>query len=253
MIQRRQRIVFWLLVLCIVAMGVFLAMQRKRGRDRIQALGDTTLLDAPSGTAHGVALDLANDASGSITRTAHIIALPEEPNARARVLIDHLIAEYSLPGSAHPLPAGSAVAEVFLLPLPVIGHALDTSSTRPSHAGFRPTVPVASTDPNAPRPATPGAELAVVDLRSTFADQHPSGVEVESLTLLSIVRTLHANLPQIEQVRFLVDGQPRETLAGHADLLRTYSALGAYDVQGTSVSTTHSPDAINGGGTGTDQ
>ena len=47
-------------------------------------------------------------------------------------------------------------------------------------------------------------------------------MEVESLTLLSIIGTLHANVPQIEQVRFVVDGQPRETLAGHADLLRTY-------------------------------
>ena len=26
----------------------------------------------------------------------------------------------------------------------------------------------------------------------------------------------------VESARFLVDGQPRETLAGHADLLRTY-------------------------------
>ena len=64
----------------------------------------------------------------------------------------------------------------------------------------------------------------MIDLRSTFVNQHPSGVEVESLTLRSILGTLHANLPQIEQVRFLVDGQARETLAGHADLLRTYPA-----------------------------
>ena len=45
---------------------------------------------------------------------------------------------------------------------------------------------------------------------------------VESLTILSIIGTLHANLPQIEQIRFLVDGQPRETLAGNGDLQRTY-------------------------------
>ena len=64
--------------------------------------------------------------------------------------------------------------------------------------------------------------FAVINLRSSFVNAHPSGVEVESLTLLSMIGTLHANLPQIEQIRFLVDGQPRETLAGHADLLRTY-------------------------------
>ena len=46
---------------------------------------------------------------------------------------------------------------------------------------------------------------------------------MESLTLLSMIATLHANLPQIEQVRFLVDGQrPEKPYAGHADLLRTY-------------------------------
>jgi hypothetical protein len=83
-------------------------------------------------------------------------------------------------------------------------------------------MPVRSTSPDALQPQTPGGELAVINLRSSFVNNHPSGVEVESLTLLSIIGTLHANLPQIEQIRFLVDGQPRETLAGHADLLRTY-------------------------------
>jgi hypothetical protein len=51
---------------------------------------------------------------------------------------------------------------------------------------------------------------------------HPSGLETESLTVLSICSTLEANLPRVKEVRFLVDGQPRTTLAGHADLTRTY-------------------------------
>jgi hypothetical protein len=224
MILRHQRIVFWCLIACVVGMGVLLAVERQRGRDRIQALADATPLDAPTGVTETVTLDLANDTDGTIAPNSRQIALPEESNARARALIDHLIAEYALPGSEHPLPSGAAVAEVFLLPLPVVGHAVDSSPEASSATvgGFRPTVPVASTDPNALQPREPGGELAVIDLRSTFANQHPSGVEVESLTLLSILGTLHANLPQIEQVRFLVDGQARETLAGHADLLRTY-------------------------------
>jgi len=146
--------------------------------------------------------------------------LPVEVNARVRALLDQLIAEYALPGSAHPLQQGSAVSEVFLLPLPVVGYSVNSAA--PLRADGTPaTSPVAADTPG-PAPANPGGELAVIDLRSTFVNQHPSGVEVESLTLLSIVGTLHANIPQIEQVRFLVDGQPRETLAGHADLLRTY-------------------------------
>jgi hypothetical protein len=224
MILRHQRIVFWCLIACVVGMGVLLAVERQRGRDRIQALADDTPLDAPTGMTEAVTLDLANDTDGTISPNSRQIALPEESNARARALIDHLIAEYALPGSDHPLPSGAAVAEVFLLPLPVVGHAVDSSPEASSATvgGFRATVPIASTDPNALQPREPGGELAVIDLRSTFTNQHPSGVEVESLTLLSILGTLHANLPQIEQVRFLVDGQARETLAGHADLLRTY-------------------------------
>jgi hypothetical protein len=221
MIQRHQRIVFWCLVACIVGMALLLWTERQRGRDRIQALGDSTLLDAPAADTETVTLDLANDADGSIAPAARQIALPSDANARARALVDHLIAEYALPGSAHPLPPGSAVDEVFLLPLPVIGYTTDSTEAASSPTK---TVPVAPTDPNALQPQVVGGQLAVIDLRSTFVNQHPSGVEVESLTLRSILGTLHANLPQIEQVRFLVDGQPRETLAGHADLLKTYPA-----------------------------
>ena len=65
-------------------------------------------------------------------------------------------------------------------------------------------------------------QLAVVNLAGAFADGHPSGIETEALTVESICGTLHANLPQITEVRFLVDGASRSTLAGHADLTRTY-------------------------------
>jgi hypothetical protein len=210
MISRHQRIVFWSLVGCILAMGALLFGERQHARDRIVALADATPLDAPYSTTESVTLDLANDADGSITATTRPIALPGEVTARARALLEHLVAEYSLPGSSHPLQSGVAVDDVFLLPLPLVGRSANSSTL------------IASTDPNALQPQTPGGELAVINLRSTFVNAHPSGVEVESLTLLSIIGTLHTNLPQIEQIRFLVDGQPRETLAGHADLLRTY-------------------------------
>jgi hypothetical protein len=45
------------------------------------------------------------------------------------------------------------------------------------------------------------------------------------LTVLSMIGTLHANFSDITQVRFLVDGQPKETLAGHIDLTRVYPAI----------------------------
>jgi len=220
MIYKHQRIVFWVMVGCIVLMATLLFLERQRGRERILSLANQMPLDAPAASTEPVTLDLANDDNGSIHAEQRQMALPVEVNARVRALLDQLIAEYALPGSAHPLQQGSAVSEVFLLPLPVVGYSMNSAAPLRSD-GTPATSPVAADTPG-PAPANPGGELAVIDLRSTFVNQHPSGVEVESLTLLSIVGTLHANIPQIEQVRFLVDGQPRETLAGHADLLRTY-------------------------------
>ena len=99
MIQRHQRIVFWCLILCVIGMGILLAVERQRGRARIKALAaDQTPLDAPTATTEAVTLDLANDDDGTITATTRQVALPEEANARARALIEHLIAEYALPG-----------------------------------------------------------------------------------------------------------------------------------------------------------
>ena len=219
MISRHQRILFWMLIGCILAMAGLLFWERERARDRVSALADATPIDAPYTNTESITLDLANDSDGSITAVTRQIALPDEATARARALLEHLVAEYALPGSPHPLQSGAAIDDVFLLPLPINGHAI-AASTNPTPTGATPTSPVA--DPNALQPQTPGGELAVIDLRSNFVNAHPSGVEVETLTLQSIIGTLHANLPQIEQVRFLVDGQPRETLAGHADLLRTY-------------------------------
>ena len=59
---------------------------------------------------------------------------------------------------------------------------------------------------------------AVVNLNAAFANTHRSGIEVEQLTVFSMVLTLKAQLPQLTRVRFLVDGKTRDTLAGHVDL-----------------------------------
>jgi hypothetical protein len=77
-----------------------------------------------------------------------------------------------------------------------------------------------------------GPELAIVNLTGAFAAGHPSGIETETLTVMSICGTLHATLPRVTEVRFLVDGQPRATLAGHADLTRTYLATEAMPTDG---------------------
>ena len=184
MIPRYQRILFWILIGGIALMAAFLLHGCRQAHKRLTAFNDATPIAAPiPASTEDVTLYLASDADGSITATSSQVALPKDASIRARILLDHLIAQYALPTSAHPLQPGPAVDDVFLL-----------------------------------------NNQAVINLRGSFTDNHPSGVLVEDLTIQSIIGTLHAALPQVTEIRFLVDGVPHDTLAGHADLQRTYPA-----------------------------
>jgi hypothetical protein len=59
---------------------------------------------------------------------------------------------------------------------------------------------------------------ALVDLSQGFAHGTPSGIETEQLAIDSIVQSLGANVQEIRRVKFLIEGQEVETLAGHVDL-----------------------------------
>ena len=205
MIPRYQRILFWSLVGGILLMGAFLLHGCEQAHKRLTALNDATPIAAPTtASTEDITLYLANDGDASITPTHEELALPEEPTVRARALLEHLLALYALPDSAHPIQGGPAVEDVFLLSQPD-STADPGAPAQPQHSGT-------------------ASQLAVVNLRSSFIANHPSGIQVEALTVQSIIGTLHAALPQITQVRFLVDGQPHDTLAGHADLLHDYRA-----------------------------
>ncbi len=193
MIPRYQRILFWSLAGAILLMTAFLLRGCQQAHKRLTALNDATPIAAPTNAAtEEVTLYVADDANATITPTQAKVGLPQEPTIRARALLEYLIAQYAQPDSKHPLQSGAAVDDVFLL-----------------------------NDPTAKE----RAQIAVINLHGDFADNHPSGVEVEDLTLKSIIGTLHGAFPQITEVRFLIDGQPRETLAGHAALDRSYPSI----------------------------
>lgn len=205
-IPQYQKVLFYLLLAGIFLMAFFLFYERTQARERLAAQSDATPLSAPVSTGtESFMLDLANDGDGSITAAQRQIALPLEPSVRARALLERLIAEYALPNAKHPLASGAAVDDVFLLKLPIEVPGADQLS--------------GTVD------ASASGELAVINLRSSFVNQHPSGMEAEMLTVLSMIGTLHANFPEITQVRFVVDGQPKDTLAGHVDLTRVYPAV----------------------------
>ena len=214
-LSRSQRYLFWALAAGILTALAFLLYGCRQAEKRLAAPEDETPIAAPTSTGQEtVPLYLASDADDSITVSDRPIALPAEPSTRARVLLEQLLATYALPGSPHPLPSGQAIDDVFLLTLPLATPA-STESTKKSSRGLSP--------PLTPLTGDTG-QLAVINLHGSFADNHPSGVEVEDLTINSIIATLHADLPSVTQVRFLVDGRDRDTLAGHADLTRLYPA-----------------------------
>lgn len=237
MIPRYQRILYWLLVGGIVLMSVVLIRGCQRNHQRIADARDQSPIAAPTDAPPEAAtIASASDDDGTVTLDQVTLALPEDPALRARALLVRMLADFASPNSLHPVPGGPAVTDVFLVPLPLAvpdsdgqpsastnAYGLgDAAHTQRSLRRFASRSPMAS-----PYGLThaEGSQLAVVNLTKQFADTHPSGVEVEELTLQAIIATLKANLPQVDEVLFLVDGQSRDTLNGHSDLTRPYSVL----------------------------
>ncbi len=207
MIPRHQTVLFIILLLASVIMGGVLWNQLRRAHQRLLRSEDAAPTQAPLvAPAEQATLMVANDADNSVQPRILTLPLPQNPEARARAVLGKLLDLYAAPDAAHPVPGGaSSIAQVFLLPR------------------RRRTME---------KPRQMRSELAVVNLTSAFAASHPSGLETETLTVLSICATLHANLPRVTEVRFLVDGQPRATLAGHADLTRTYLTADTVPTEG---------------------
>jgi hypothetical protein len=231
MIPRYQRILFWVLTGASLVMALVLLRGCEQAREKLTRHRNETPLAAPvAAPSATVGLALANDADGSISLVQRDVALPAETTARAHALLARLIAEYSYKDSTHPIESGPAIDDVFLLDLPLRPPASAGSKTETDDKAAAALERADSGAANGngdltAEPSVPGGQLAVVNLHGTFADHHPSGIGPETLTVESILGTLYANFPRIVEVRFLVDGRPRETLNGHADLLRTYPVV----------------------------
>ena len=61
--------------------------------------------------------------------------------------------------------------------------------------------------------------IAFIDFSNTIATNNPGGVLNELATVYSIVDSLAYNLPEIKQVKILIGGVEKETVAGHVLLL----------------------------------
>ena len=183
-----RRILLMFAVLLVIALGLtFYALQLKRkvARDEQLAAQQQLAIAPPAnGPSTPVPLYVASDDSGTLRKIEMSVVLPAERTERARAILRALLGQYLQSPTPHSIGAGADIRDVYLL----------------------------------------RDHTAVVDTNSAFADAHPSGVLAEELTVASIVVTLNANDPQIERVKIMVNGQERETLAGHADLHRFYLA-----------------------------
>ena len=61
---------------------------------------------------------------------------------------------------------------------------------------------------------------AFIDLSGQVSRSHPGGTTTELLTVYAIVNAVTANLPAVQRVQILVDGQEVDTIAGHVDVRR---------------------------------
>ena len=184
--SRALTITVGLLLAAILGMGAYLYNLRRNEQARALNTPDTRPITAPvTGPASRVTFYLAHDDAGVVRPEEVSIALPaDDPAQRAREILHALLGEYVKRPAPHELASGADVKDVFLV----------------------------------------SGNTAVVDTTPAFADGHPSGVLVETLTVVSLVKTLTANLPGVSRVKILVDGKERETLAGHADLDCFYDA-----------------------------
>jgi Sporulation and spore germination len=222
-IPRYQIVIFTILLLASLGMGGMLWHLRQRAHERLVAGVDSAPTKAPEvAPAEKATLMVANDDDNSLLPQVHSLPLPADPGARARAVLGRLLEIYTAPNAAHPIPGGAtSVAQVFLLP--VLRNQNGSGVRKKGDSSYD----------SAGAGARTGPQLAVVNLTSNFAASHPSGFETETLTVLSICGTIHANLPSVTEVRFLVDGQQRPTLAGHADLTRTYLVSDAETAEAT--------------------
>ena len=183
MIPRHFVIGVAVLLLAALGLSIYAFRMRKTAASVSSANADTRPLAPPvGGPTERVVLYVAHDEDGTLRAESAQIPLPAGRQQRAEELLRALLSLYLDRSSPHALGAGAEIRSVFLI------------------------------DPG----------VAVIDLNGAFANTHRSGVLVEELTVTSLIRTISANTPGISKVQILVDGQERDTLAGHADLSSYY-------------------------------
>jgi len=182
-----RQLLFTTVILVLLAIGMFVYVLELRERETLQPNLERVpqhVGPPPSGPSEQITVWLAYDSSGTLRAQSIAVPASSSRQERAQEVLRSLTEICISKNSPHPLQPGAEVRSVFLV------------------------------DPG----------LAVVDVNSAFVDGEISGVLAEELMVASMIETLATNVPDLTQVKILVNGKEQETLAGHADF------SGIYDV-----------------------
>ena len=114
------------------------------------------------------------------------IALPESPAAAMPVVVRELMKGPASPAMLRLFPQDAVVRGAYLLP----------------------------------------GGTVIVDLGGPTLEQGwGTGSHHELMALQSVVATVTSNFPEAQRVRFIVNGSPAETLAGHISLARSHAPM----------------------------
>ncbi|MBW1678841.1 MAG: GerMN domain-containing protein [Deltaproteobacteria bacterium] len=69
-----------------------------------------------------------------------------------------------------------------------------------------------------------GKGLGIINFSRELSHNHPGGSLAEMQTIYSIVNSLLLNIPSLNQIQILVEGNPPETLKGHIDCRSPFKA-----------------------------
>ena len=191
MIPRYFQIMAGVLLVLILILGTYMNYLRHREQGlKPQAVSEVPAAPPVTGRQERIRMLVAYDDDQALRWRDTVAFMPADRGLRAREALRAVLAQYSQTPSPHPLGHGADIKDVYLI----------TNDT------------------------------LVVDTTAEFADGHPSGILQEELTLTSLIETLAANVPGVNKVKFLVNGQERETLAGHADLMSFYQSSAIHEL-----------------------
>lgn len=182
MIPRHFQIAIGLLLLAILIIGVSMIRLSQQQPASLQGTQLRPAAPPVAGKQEQIRVLVAYDEDQALRWRDAEVFMPSDRGLRAREALRAVLAQYLQSPSPHPMAKGADIKDVYWI----------------------------------------GNDTAVVDTTSQFADGHPSGILLEQLTLTSLIETLNANVPGVAKVKFLVNGQERETLAGHVDLTSFY-------------------------------